>query len=353
MRVVAVALLLICALVALPLRAQPPADPFPVATTRDGTHDFDFLDGHWRTHYRRLGHILSHSHDWYDCNGASVVTPFWNHGGNLEDGDLACPHAYIGGMTLRIYNAQTHQWALYWGTRKGGIDPEPPQVGHFDADGVGTFYAPYNYRGTYVICRFRWTLRLGDHPRFEQAFSSDGGKTWETNWTTDYTRSDDARPAPGSPPPAKNNFDFMYGRWSIHYKRLAQRLRHSNAWTTCDGSSVVRPFWGGSGNIEDGRVRCGTSSISAIVLRTYDAATNHWTLYWGSTADGFSPIGPSGRFDDASGIGEFFSNDTENGTSIIVRQTWKRDARPHFEQAFSADQGATWETNWYADYTRR
>lgn len=158
------------------------------ATTRDGHKDFDFLFGTWRTHYRLLRKRLSNNHDWYSCEGTSIIRPFWGGSANLEDGDLQCPNRNIGGMTLRLYNAGTHQWSLWWGTRKLGLQP-PAQVGHFDGNNEGQFLARDTYEGKPIIVRFRWTLLPGDHPHFEQAFSPDNGKTWETNWTTVYTRA--------------------------------------------------------------------------------------------------------------------------------------------------------------------
>ena len=158
---------------------------FPVtATTRDGSHDFDFEFGTWRTHYRLLRHRLVGDHVWYDCYGTSVIRPFWDGSGNLEDGDLKCPNRYIGGLTLRMYDPATRQWTLWWGTRKLAIAP-PPQLGHFEENGVGEFYAYDSWEGKPEITRFQWT-RVNGNPHFEQAFSTDGGKTWETNWTTDY-----------------------------------------------------------------------------------------------------------------------------------------------------------------------
>jgi hypothetical protein len=180
----AVLLLAASAAATTPAAAQATASP----TTRDGHKDFDFLYGTWHTHYMRLRHALVGSHDWYGCDGTSVVKPFWDGWGNLEDGDLHCPHQYIRGMTLRMYSDTTHQWSLYWGTKKQGMSM-PPQLGHFAASGVGDFYSNDTYDGKPVIVRYRWTLRPGDHPRFEQAFSPDNGRTWETNWTTDYTRA--------------------------------------------------------------------------------------------------------------------------------------------------------------------
>ncbi|MFY9718683.1 MAG: hypothetical protein WAK16_03480 [Candidatus Cybelea sp.] len=184
--------MLAAAIVATTSACATPAPPPSVvsATSRDGHKDFNFLFGSWRTHYVILRHRLVHDNVWYDCYGTSVIHPFWNGYGNLEDGDLHCPppRGYIHGMTLRTYDAASHQWSLYWGTTKLGLTL-PQQVGHFDNNGVGQFFARDTYAGKPVVVRFQWSLRAGDHPRFEQAFSPDDGKTWETNWTTDYTRA--------------------------------------------------------------------------------------------------------------------------------------------------------------------
>jgi len=184
-RSAAVLVMLCLALLAQPARAITNVTPAP--SVRDGHNDFNFLFGRWRTHYRRLRHVLAHDHHWYDCYGTSVVRPFWHNSGDLEDGDLRCPKQYVAGMTLRLYSATTHQWSLYWGTQKLGLVP-PPQVGHFNAKGVGEFFADDTWHGRPIVVRYLWKLLPGDHPYFEQAFSADHGKTWETNWTTVYTR---------------------------------------------------------------------------------------------------------------------------------------------------------------------
>jgi hypothetical protein len=176
------AAVLICSAPSLRLPAQTQAS----ATTRDGHADFNFEYGTWRTHYRLLKHRLVNNHEWIDCYGTSIIRPFWRGYGNLEDGDLKCPDRYYWGVTLRTYSADTHQWTIWWGTKKLGIIP-PPQVGHFDESGVGDFYAHDIQEGKHVIIRFRWSHPSGV-PHFEQAFSADNGKTWETNWTTDYER---------------------------------------------------------------------------------------------------------------------------------------------------------------------
>jgi len=183
--------MLIATLLLFGLSSAVPAAVSSLATptTRDGRKDFDFLFGSWQTHYRLLRHRLQNDREWYDCYGTSTIRPFWNGSANLEDGDLRCPKRYIGGMTVRLYNADTHQWSLYWGTRQLGI-VLPAQVGHFNDRGVGEFFAHDTYEGRPIVVRFEWMLKPGDHPFFAQAFSTDNGKTWETNWTTVYTRTD-------------------------------------------------------------------------------------------------------------------------------------------------------------------
>ncbi len=155
---------------------------------RDGRKDFDFLIGTWRTHYKRLSQPLSQSHDWYECDGTSVVRSLWDGSANIEEGDLRCPKEYIRSLTLRVYSATSHQWSLYWGTEKRGLAPGA-QVGHFDDNGLGEFFADETFAGKVIVVRYQWKVPSGDRPHFEQAFSEDKGKTWETNWICDYTRT--------------------------------------------------------------------------------------------------------------------------------------------------------------------
>lgn len=325
------------------------------ATTRDGRHDFDFEFGTWRTHYRLLKKRLENSHEWYDCYGTSVIRPFWNGSGNLEDGDLTCPKRYIGGLTLRLYDRRTRQWTLWWGTRKLAVAP-PPQLGHFDADGAGRFYAYDSWEGKPEITRFQWTKSNGN-PHFEQAFSTDGGKTWETNWTTDYERvpasskgvwnASDPRDA------GARGFDFLVGTWKTHYQRMRRPLTAERQWYSCEGTSVVTRFWGGSANLEDGDLRCPAQYVRGVTMRLYDAATQRWLLYWGTQKNGLAIGLPQAGNFNANGVGDFLAPDTFNGKPIVVRYRWfARKTHPRFEEAFSADAGKTWETVWTTDYTR-
>jgi hypothetical protein len=313
----------------------------PRATDRDGAHDFDFEFGTWRTHYRLLKDRLVHSHVWYDCYGTSIVVPYWNGSGNLEDGDLKCPNRYIGGMTLRLYDARTHQWTLWWGTRVLGLSP-PQQVGHYTRPGFGQFFAHDTWKGTPVICRFQWTIVHGN-PHFEQAYSTDGGKTWETNWTTDYTRVSATSKGvwdAADPGDAQGGFGFLLGRWALRERELTS----TNTWSSCNGIANVRAFWGRGGSLEDDALNCGSRRVSTVAVRMYDAATRRWVLYHGMQNVGMNNgMPPSGAFSRPE-TGDFIAGN--------VRYRWSmQNGHPHVERAISHDNGATWQTNLIEDYS--
>jgi hypothetical protein len=327
------------------------ASPVPAAGA--GNDGFNFLYGTWRTHYRLLRHRLADNHEWYSCEGTSVVRPFWNGDGNLEDGDLKCSNRYVGGLTLRLYDRETHRWQLWWGTRKLGVVP-PQQVGRFDENRVGNFYADDVQEGKHVIIRFRWTNPNG-HPHFEQAFSPDNGKTWETNWICDYDRAPETEKGVWNAAPrasGDDGFAFLIGTWHTHYRRLAHPLANDNRWYSCHGTSVVRPFWAGSGSLEDGDVRCPSSTIDGVTLRVYDATSKQWQLWFGTKTLGLLQPPQVGKF-DSHGVGVFIAPGTWHDKHILVRYRWQvREGHPYFEQAFSQDRGKTWETNWTTVYDR-
>ena len=166
----------------------PEATPLVPPTTRDGSKDFDFMLGTWNVHTRMLKKLFVHSHDWMDCYARITTKAFENGGGELEVGPIRCPGAQpVSTITVRIYDASTHQWSLYWASDTTSLSG-PPQVGHFGSNGVGIFDTCYTYRGIPVVARYRWSVLPGDHPHFEQLYSNDNGKTWELNWDSVCTR---------------------------------------------------------------------------------------------------------------------------------------------------------------------
>jgi hypothetical protein len=154
---------------------------------RDGQHDFDFELGSWKIHLKRLLHPLAGSTTWVEFDGTSVTRKVWDGRADLEEFETDSPvGGHIEGLTLRLYNPQTHQWSLYWANSKNGAI-EPPQVGQFK-NGRGEFYGQDTLNGKLIFVRFIWSGTNTTSPHFEQSFSDDGGKTWEVNWITDQTR---------------------------------------------------------------------------------------------------------------------------------------------------------------------
>jgi hypothetical protein len=154
---------------------------------RDGQRDFDFEIGRWTTRLDRLQKPLSGSKVWVHYEGTTVVRKVWNGDANLVELDGSGPAGRIEGLSLRLYNPATRRWSLNFANRRGG-EMTPPSVGGFDQDGRGEFFADETLDGRPIRVRFVIAPLGADSWRFEQAFSADGGKTWETNWIATDTR---------------------------------------------------------------------------------------------------------------------------------------------------------------------
>ena len=162
----------------------------PAVTARDGQHDFDPLIGAWKYHLKKRLNPLTGSTTWVEFDGTGVCYKVWDGRAQLDTIEVDSPAAgHIEGLTLRVYNPQSHQWRLYWANSKIGI-LDPPQIGEFK-DGRGEFFAQDTINGKVILIRYVWTNMTTSTPHFEQSFSEDGGKTWEVNWITDQTRVDD------------------------------------------------------------------------------------------------------------------------------------------------------------------
>ncbi len=155
-------------------------------TQHDGQHDFDFEGGRWQIHLKRLLHPLTGSKEWVEFDGTSVTRKVWDGKAWLEEFQTTGPTGKVEGLTLRLYHPDSHQWYLYWSNAKDGV-LGIPTIGEFK-DGVGEFYDQEPINGRAILVRYVWSKITPNSAHFEQAFSDDGGKTWEVNWITDQTR---------------------------------------------------------------------------------------------------------------------------------------------------------------------
>ncbi|MEP6475396.1 MAG: hypothetical protein ABJC74_16840 [Gemmatimonadota bacterium] len=167
----------------LPALAQPthvPADPDPAA------HAFDFEFGSWKAHLSRRLKPLTGSNTWVEYDGTSVVKPVWNGAANLGELELDGSAGHIEGLSLRVYNPATHQWGISYANRAGG-SVGLPMFGGFK-DGRGRFYAQDTLNDRMILVRFIFSDLTTHAFQLEQAFSDDGGQTWEPNWIAKFTR---------------------------------------------------------------------------------------------------------------------------------------------------------------------
>ena len=149
-------------------------------------HGFDFDLGSWKTHTSRLMHPLAGATDWADMDGVSIVKKIWGGKANLAEYKADGPAGHVELLGLRWYNPSAHQW---------NIDFATPNVGKLGIPGIGefkngriTFYDQEDINGRAVLVRFTMWSITPETAQSEQAFSADGGKTWEVNWVNKYTR---------------------------------------------------------------------------------------------------------------------------------------------------------------------
>ena len=190
--------LLVCGLAAFLLPVHAPAQqqpsssrpaPHPTPAVRDGQHDFDFEIGTWKTRLSRLQHPLSGSTTWVEYEGTTVVRKVWNGRANLVELEVDGPAGHIEALSLRLYNSRTHQWSLNFANSADPVMSQPT-IGEFK-DGRGEFFDQETLDGRAIFVRFVISDITATSCRFEQAFSADGGKTWEVNWVATDTRVKD------------------------------------------------------------------------------------------------------------------------------------------------------------------
>jgi hypothetical protein len=177
-------LLALCLAVPASTLAEPSSAA--AAAPRDGARDFDFEIGRWKTQLRRLKHPLTGSAEWVSYSGTTTVTKVWGGKANLVELEVEGAAGRLQALSLRLYNPDTREWTLNFANSAGGV-LGVPSVGAF-RNGRGEFYNQETFGGRTVLVRFVISDITPRSVRFEQAFSADGGRTWEANWIAVDTR---------------------------------------------------------------------------------------------------------------------------------------------------------------------
>jgi len=389
-------ILLISATSGAPATPQDPA--------RDGSHDFDFGVGTWKTHIRRLIHPLTGSNTWTTLDGTVVTRKIWKGRGQLEEIEADGPKGHFEGLNLFLYNPQAHQWSLTWSNSSDGM-LGIPTIGEFK-NGRAEIFDQETLNGRTILARGIWSEIKARTHRFEQAYSDDGGKTWETNFIAEKTLENPepiilsspvitsaATPAAGASAPAatpgttsatpaagttagsaaaglrdgQHDFDFDFGTWNIHMRRLRHPLTDSSSWFEMNGTTTISKVWGGKANIAEveadvlnnpgdpinpGGPNSPNGHLELLALRLYNPQAHQWAISFATSNVGVLSVPGIGEFHN--GVGEFIDQEPYGDRTILVHfniQSLSAD-KAHSEQAFSNDGGKTWETNWINDYTR-
>ena len=334
--------------------AVPPA-VLAAAPAASHERDWAWLLGNWDVWHVRLKDRLAGSAEWQEFAGKSAFWQTMGGLGNVDDNSLALPAGDYRGLSVRAFDPATSSWAIWWLDGRNPEHIDPPVRGGFH-DGEGEFIGTDVYKGTPVTVRFRWHEVLGQRPHWDQAFSADGGKTWEINWRNYFTRTaPTAKPLPRleGDPPQSRDWDFLAGTWKVRNRRLRQRLAGSSQWDEFDSVLTNWPVLGGRGNIGDNEFKGPAAPYRGMSLRAYNVERGEWLSWW---LDGRSPanIGPPLRGKFAHGTGTLLGDDQHDGRPIKVRSQWSRidSGSARWEQAASVDGGKSWETNWVADFTR-
>ena len=324
---------------------------------RDGQQDFDFNIGTWKTNIRRLLHPLTGSNDWVDLNGTVHVRKICNGRAQLEEIEADGSTGHFEGLTLFLYNPQAHQWGQYFVNSAAGVLNQPA-IGEFK-NGRGEFLDQESFNGRTIPVRFVWSDITADSHHVEQSFSDDGGRTWEPNFVATLTREeetpsggDTSSPSGSELPDGAHDFDFNFGVWKTHIRRLQHPLTGSRTWVDYDGTSVVSKVWGGRASLFELEATGSAGHIEGVGLRLYNPRSHQWSLNRTNSTDGVMTTPMIGRF--YHGEGQFYDQEEFQGRIIMSRNGFSAITpnSSRFEQAFSDDAGKTWETNWIMTLTR-
>jgi len=329
--------------------------PERAAGGHDEQHDFDFDIGTWKTHSSRLLHPLTGSTTWADMDGITVVKKVWGGRANLAEYKADGPAGHVELLSLRWYNPSGHQWYLDFATPHVGT-LGIPGVGEFKS-GRGDFYDQEEINGKDVLVRFSiWSITV-DRAQSEQAFSDDGGKTWEVNWINKYARlSDDTEidwtAQPSGAEQAAHDFDFNIGTWHTRIRRILDPFSASSASIELNGTVSVRDIWGGRAKLEEIEADGPNGHWEGLSLFLYNPQSHQWNQTFINSKQGMVASPLVGVFNNGRGV--LLSQDTFHERSILVRGVWSdiKPASHRYEESYSDDGGQTWRPAFLANLTR-
>lgn len=163
--------------------------------TQAGAHQFDFLIGSWTVlNTRKKGPLLQARQEneeevvWEEFSGRDRFESQLDGRAVVEHWEAILPSGEKAlGLSIKAFEPATQQWAIIWIDNRNPLDFRP-LWGSFEA-GVGTFFQVIETSdGQPLHVRYIWDDVTATSARWQQAFSFDGGKHWDTNWIMKFTR---------------------------------------------------------------------------------------------------------------------------------------------------------------------
>jgi hypothetical protein len=321
----------------------------PAATVRDGQHDFDFAQGTWHTHIRRMSDPLGGTGAFVEMDGTVSVQPVWGGRAWLEQIEADGPAGHWQALILFLYNPQARQWNDYYINSAIGTLGQP-LVGAFK-DGRGELLSGDTYQSRAILVRGLWLNITADAHAYEEDYSDDGGTSWKRAFFANLKRipASEAKQAQ----PVSNEFSFDLGNWHSHSSRLEKPLTGSSTWTELEGTTAVKSIWGGRANLAEVHTMSPSGPIDFLALRWYNPAARQWFLDFANVKGGELGVPMAGTFNN--GRVDFYDEEPIDGKAILVRFSLWHDEKKdqaESEQAFSADGGRSWEVNFRTSYWR-
>lgn len=157
------------------------------ASATSSQNDFDFLEGKWKVHNRKLKKRLCGNNEWNEFESEIHMHKTLNGFGNIENYYATFDNAPFEGQAVRLFNPLTRLWTIYWIDTNNCIMDEHPVSGSFER-GLGKFYATDIFDGKKILVLYQWDATNAAMPIWSQACSDDDGKTWEWNWEMQLTK---------------------------------------------------------------------------------------------------------------------------------------------------------------------
>ena len=312
------------------------------ARAPDGSRDFDFNFGTWRTHIARLAHPLTGSTKWLSYAGTVTVRKVWGGAANVEEIEADGP-GHLEIVNVRMFDPQSRQWSLNGADSADGT-LGTPMYGEFQ-DGRGVFYDQEAYHGRMVLVRQIFYGISASAYSFQQAFSDDGGSTWQPNFTARLTRLSATAPSEGAQnvTDTSHDFDFNYGTWTTHITTPQGRMT---------GTVAVRKIWNGRAFLEEIEASGGSGGFQGLTLYLYDPQSRQWSQTYADRSDGTFEAPAIGAFKDGRGV--LIGPDRHAGKAVLTRDEWSDITANahHFQIAYSDDGGRHWHPTFTAGLTR-